>query len=73
MNTRKYLMGLLTVGILAGASCTSDNSDVYEQSVDRTKIRKNNYQSVDRTKIRKNNHQSVDRTKIRKSNKKEDQ
>jgi hypothetical protein len=68
MNIRKFLMAILTIGILAGASCTTDNSDVYEQSVDRTKIRKNNHNSVDRTKIRKNNHQSVDRTKIRKNN-----
>lgn len=69
MNARRIFFGLLTIGLLTGAACTSDNSELYEQSVDRTKITKSNKESVDRTKITKSNKESVDKTKITKDNK----
>ena len=71
MNTRKLFFAILTIGILSGAACTSDNNELYEQSVDKTKITKDNKQSVDKTKITKDNKQSVDKTKITKDNKKD--
>ncbi len=36
MNMRKLLYGLLTIGILSGAACTTDNDEAYEaSSIDR--------------------------------------
>lgn len=70
MNTRKFFFGLLTVGILTMAACTSDNSEIYEQqSVDKRHITKSNKQSVDKRHITKSNKQSVDKRHITKSNK----
>ncbi|MGB5316287.1 MAG: hypothetical protein WBN56_09815 [Robiginitalea sp.] len=60
MNTRKLFFGILTIGILTGAACTADSNELYEQSVDRTKITKDNKQSVDRTKITKDNKEKKD-------------
>jgi hypothetical protein len=72
MNTKKILFGILTMGILTGAACTTDNADVYEQSVDKTKITKGpKKQAVDKTKITKGpSKQAVDKTKITKGPKK---
>jgi hypothetical protein len=64
MNTRKVFFGILTCGVLMIASCTTDNSDIYENGVDRTKITKGT-DAVDRTKITKGTD-AVDRTKISK-------
>ena len=58
MNTKKILFGILTMGILAIAACTSDNSEVYEQSVDKRHITKSNKQSVDKRHITKSNKKS---------------
>jgi len=69
MNTRKLFFGILTIGILTGAACTSDNDDSYEQSVDRRHITKDNKNSVDRRHITKDNKNSVDRRHITKDNK----
>ena len=71
---KKVFLGLMACATLLVVSCETNDvasdEQLYEQGVDRTKIRKSNRQSVDRTKIRKSNRQSVDRTKIRKSNRK---
>ena len=69
MNTKKLIFGLLTVGILSGAACTSDNSDVYEQSVKKSDIRISNKQSVKKSDIRISNKQSVKKSDVRISNK----
>ncbi|MGB6150423.1 MAG: hypothetical protein WBG48_00405 [Pricia sp.] len=72
---KKVLLGLMACATLLVVSCETDelasDEQLYEQGVDRTKIRTSNRkQSVDRTKIRTSNRkQSVDRTKIRTSNK----
>ncbi|WP_394748729.1 hypothetical protein [Spongiimicrobium salis] len=57
MNTKRTLFGVLAclVFTFAAVSCTSTTEDeLYEQGVDKTKIRinKNNAQGVDKTKIR---------------------
>jgi len=69
MNTRKFFFGLLTVGILTMAACTSDDTEVYEQSVDKRHITKSNKQAVDKRHITKDNKQSVDKRHITKDNK----
>ena len=55
MNMRKLLYGLLTIGILFGAACTTDNDEAYEvSSIDRDKVRKGpEKQAIDRDKVRK--------------------
>ena len=70
MNTKKLFYGLLACAILMGASCTTDNDDLYESGVDKSKVRITNNQSVDKSKVRINNNtQSVEKDKVRRSNK----
>ena len=39
MNTRKIFFAILTIGILSGAACTTDNDEAYEvSSIDRDKV-----------------------------------
>jgi len=69
---KKFAFALVACIALSTVSCeTSDISEddaVYEQGVDRTKIRTTNRKSVDLSKVELSNTQSVDRTKIRTSN-----
>jgi hypothetical protein len=70
MNTRKIFYGILTCAFLVGVSCTTDSDDLYENGVDKSKVRINNTHSVDKSKVRINNDtQSVEKSKIRRSNK----
>ena len=64
MNTRKIFFGFFTMGLLILASCTTENSTLYENGVDKTKITKGT-DAVDRTKITKGTD-AIDRTKITK-------
>lgn len=70
MNTRKLLFGLFALGVLTGVSCTTDNDDLYENGVEKSKIRITNNQSVEKSKVRINNQQSVEKGKIRINNRK---
>ena len=70
MNTKKFLFGLLTIGILSGAACTTDNSDLYEQSVKRKHVRiKPDKKAVERKHVRikpdKQDKQAVERKHVR--------
>jgi hypothetical protein len=51
------------------ASCTTEDSNLYESGVDKSKVRISNKQSVDKSKVRISNNQSVDKSKVRISNK----
>ncbi len=66
MNAKKIIFGALACLVLVLAACTDDSADsaLYEQGVDKTKVRSSN--SVDKTKVRSSN--SVDKTKVRSSN-----
>lgn len=72
MNTRKLFFGIFTCAILMIASCTAEDSNIYESGVDKSKVRITNNQSVDKSKVRISNSQSVDKSKVRKSNKEQD-
>lgn len=73
---KKFVAALVACVALSTVSCETSNiaedDAVYEQGVDRTKIRTTNKKSVDLSKVDLANTQSVDRTKIRTSNRKED-
>ncbi|MDM9631806.1 hypothetical protein [Robiginitalea aurantiaca] len=71
MNARKFLYGILTIGILSGAACTAENDgELYESSIKRDKVRKNNDpKSIDRDKVKKtNNPDAIDRDKVKITN-----
>lgn len=74
---KKFVFALVGCVALSTVSCETNNISeedaVYEQGVDRTKIRTTNRKAVDLSKVDLVNTQSVDRTKIRTSNRKEDQ
>jgi hypothetical protein len=69
MNTRKLFFGIFTCSLLMIASCTTEDSNLYESGVDKSKVRISNKQSVDKSKVRISNNQSVDKSKVRISNK----
>ena len=69
MNTRKFFFGLFACAFLVGVSCTTDNSDLYETGVEKSKVRITNKQSVEKSKVRISNKQSVEKSKVRRSNK----
>ena len=69
MNTRKLFYAILTIGILTGAACTTDNDDAYEvSSIDRDKIvtGPKKKQSIDRDKIvtGPKKKEAIDRDKV---------
>ncbi|NNE78106.1 MAG: hypothetical protein HKN31_13665 [Pricia sp.] len=74
---KKVVFGLLACVTLLSVSCEPNNlaeeDAIYEEGVDRTKIRTTNRKSVDLSKVEITNNVAVDRTKIRTSNRKEDQ
>jgi hypothetical protein len=51
-----------------GVGCTTDSDDLYENGVDKRKVRITNNQSVDKRKVRISNDQSVDKRKVRITN-----
>ncbi len=67
MNMKKLLYGFLTIGILSGAACTTDNDEAYEvSSIDRKKVVTGpNKQAIDRKKVVTGpNKQAIDRKKV---------
>ncbi|MGB5189191.1 hypothetical protein [Robiginitalea sp.] len=67
MNTRKIFFAILTIGILSGAACTTDNDEAYEvSSIDRDKVVTGpKKQAIDRDKIVTGpKKQAIDRDKI---------
>ena len=67
MNARKILYEILTIGILAGAACTTDSDgDAYESSIDRDKVVKGpDTKSIDRDKVVKGpSKNAIDRDKV---------
>ncbi len=68
MNTRKLLFGLFACTTLIIASCTTDNSDIYESGVDKRHITKGT-DGVDKRHITKGTD-AVDKRHITKGPKK---
>ena len=71
MNTKKLFFGIFAFVFLAGVSCTSETSDLYETGVEKSKVRITNKQSVEKSKVRITNKQSVEKSKVRINNKQE--
>jgi hypothetical protein len=65
MNTKKLLFGILTIGILFGAACTTDNDEAYEtSSIDRSKVQSEPKKSIDRSKVQSEPKKAIDRKKV---------
>ncbi len=71
---KKILFGLMAFATLLVVSCESNdiaNDDqLYEQGVEKSKVRIDNKQSVEKSKVRIDNRQSVEKSKVRISNRK---